>query len=90
VGVIGGRQVRCVTPQLQVRHHLGYPLRATDRHDLGLLAARFGVAVPPTIQLPRAATGQIIRRVQPRLARACPADLRPKNEGAAGSWLPSH
>jgi lincosamide nucleotidyltransferase A/C/D/E len=52
VGTVGGRQVRCVTPQLQVRHHLGYPLSATDRHDLGLLAERFGVAVPPTIQLP--------------------------------------
>lgn len=52
VGMVGGRQVRCVTPQLQVRHHLGYPMGATDRHDLGLLAERFGVAVPPTIQLP--------------------------------------
>jgi lincosamide nucleotidyltransferase A/C/D/E len=52
VGMVGGRQVRCVTPQLQVRHHLGYPLGATDRQDLGLLAERFEVAVPPTIQLP--------------------------------------
>jgi hypothetical protein len=43
--------VRCLTPQLQVRHHLGYPLGATDRHDLGLLAERFGVAVPPGIPL---------------------------------------
>jgi lincosamide nucleotidyltransferase A/C/D/E len=52
VGRVGGRQVRCLTPQLQVRHHLGYPLGATDRHDLGLLAERFGVAVPPGIQPP--------------------------------------
>ncbi len=52
VGMVGGRQVRCLTPQLQVRHHLGYPLDATDRHDLGLLAERFGVAVPPGIQPP--------------------------------------
>jgi lincosamide nucleotidyltransferase A/C/D/E len=50
VGMVGGRQVRCLTPQLQVRHHLGYQLGATDRHDLGLLAERFGVAVPPAIQ----------------------------------------
>jgi lincosamide nucleotidyltransferase A/C/D/E len=50
VGMVGGRQVRCLTPQLQVRHHLGYPLGASDRHDLGLLAERFGVAVPPAIQ----------------------------------------
>ena len=52
VGMVGGRQVRCLTPQLQVRHHLGYPLDASDRHDLGLLAERFGVAVPPGIQPP--------------------------------------
>jgi lincosamide nucleotidyltransferase A/C/D/E len=51
VGLVGGRQVRCLTPQLQVRHHLGYPLDATDRLDLGLLAERFGVAVPPVVQL---------------------------------------
>jgi lincosamide nucleotidyltransferase A/C/D/E len=52
VGMVGGRQVRCLTPQLQVRHHLGYPLDATDRDDLALLAERFGVAVPPVIQPP--------------------------------------
>jgi lincosamide nucleotidyltransferase A/C/D/E len=46
-GVVGGRPVRCTSARLQVRHHLGYPLTATDRHDLGLLAERFGVAVPP-------------------------------------------
>lgn len=50
VGMVSGRYVRCLTPQLQVRHHLGYPLGATDRHDLGLLAERFGVGVPPAIQ----------------------------------------
>lgn len=50
MGRVGGRQVRCLTPQLQVRHHLGYPLGPTDRHDLTLLAERFDVAVPPTIQ----------------------------------------
>jgi lincosamide nucleotidyltransferase A/C/D/E len=50
VGVVGGRHVRCLTPQLQVRHHLGYPLGASDRHDLRLLAERFGVAVPPAVQ----------------------------------------
>jgi lincosamide nucleotidyltransferase A/C/D/E len=48
-GTVGGRQVRCLTPQLQVRHHLGYPLTDTDRHDLRLLVERFGVAVPPAV-----------------------------------------
>jgi len=41
--------VRCINANLQVRHHLGYPLTGTDRHDLRLLAERFGVAVPPTV-----------------------------------------
>jgi hypothetical protein len=45
----GGGRCAGLTPQLQVRHHLGYPMGATDRHDLGLLAERFGVAVPPGI-----------------------------------------
>jgi hypothetical protein len=48
-GVIAGRSVRCKTPTLQVRHRLGYPLSATDRHDLALLAGRFGVALPPSV-----------------------------------------
>ena len=48
-GVIAGCAVRCKTPSLEVRHRLGYPLTATDRHDLALLARRFGVAVPPTV-----------------------------------------
>jgi lincosamide nucleotidyltransferase A/C/D/E len=49
VGMVRGRQVRCLTPELQVRHHLGYPLDASDHHDLGLMAEQFGVAVPPGI-----------------------------------------
>jgi lincosamide nucleotidyltransferase A/C/D/E len=48
-GTVGGRPVPCINARLQVRHHLGYPLTATDRHDLRLLAERFGVAVPPTV-----------------------------------------
>ena len=47
VGVIDGRYVRCVTVQLQVRHHLGYPPREQDLSDLRALAARFGIAIPP-------------------------------------------
>jgi lincosamide nucleotidyltransferase A/C/D/E len=48
-GEIAGRPARCLTPDLQVRHHLGYPMGATDRHDLALLAGRFAVAVPPGV-----------------------------------------
>jgi hypothetical protein len=46
-GRVGGREVRCVTAELQIRHYLGYPLGETDRHDLALLGERFGVALPP-------------------------------------------
>ena len=46
-GRVGDREVRCVTAAIQIRHHLGYPLGATDRHDLALLGERFGVALPP-------------------------------------------
>lgn len=48
-GEIEGRRVRCLTPELQLRHHLGYPLGDTDRHDLRLLAQHFGVALPPEV-----------------------------------------
>jgi lincosamide nucleotidyltransferase A/C/D/E len=46
-GIIGGRRVRCTTPQLQLRHHLGYSWTAKDRQDLELLAERFGLTLPP-------------------------------------------
>jgi lincosamide nucleotidyltransferase A/C/D/E len=48
-GVIAGRSMRCKTASLEARHRPGYPLSVTDRHDLALLARRFGVAVPPTV-----------------------------------------
>jgi lincosamide nucleotidyltransferase A/C/D/E len=48
-GEIGGRRVRCLTPGLQLRHHLGYPLGDADRHDLRLLAQHFGLAPPPGV-----------------------------------------
>ena len=46
-GVVSGRQVRCLTPELQLRHRLGYAPDSNDRHDLRLLAHRFGLALPP-------------------------------------------
>jgi lincosamide nucleotidyltransferase A/C/D/E len=48
-GEIAGRAVRCTTPELQLRHHLGYPLADRDRHDLRLLARRFGLPLPPHV-----------------------------------------
>jgi lincosamide nucleotidyltransferase A/C/D/E len=46
-GRIGERRVRCLTPALQLRHHLGYPPGHDDRHDLRLLVRRYGLALPP-------------------------------------------
>jgi lincosamide nucleotidyltransferase A/C/D/E len=47
LGSIDDRQVRCLTPELQLRHHLGYPLDDGDRHDLGILAMHYDLAIPP-------------------------------------------
>ena len=33
-GTIGGRRVRCIGRDLQIRFHTGYELGHTDRHDL--------------------------------------------------------
>jgi lincosamide nucleotidyltransferase A/C/D/E len=46
-GAIEGRTVPCLTAELQLRHHLGYPWDEHDRHDMGLLAKRFGLMLPP-------------------------------------------
>lgn len=46
-GAVLGRPVRCLTPEVQVLCHAGYELDKTDWRDLGLLAERFGVEVPP-------------------------------------------
>jgi len=48
-GAIAGRDVCCLTPELQLRHHLGYQLAESDRHDLRLLAQHFGIALPPDL-----------------------------------------
>ena len=42
-GVVAGRAVRCVTAEMQVRCHTGYPLREVDFHDMEALRRRFGV-----------------------------------------------
>ena len=42
-GTIGGRTVRCLSADYQVRSHSGYPLKATDFADMNALHERFGV-----------------------------------------------
>jgi lincosamide nucleotidyltransferase A/C/D/E len=46
-GWIEGRRVPCISPELQLRHHLGYEWDREDLHDMRLLAARFGLPLPP-------------------------------------------
>jgi lincosamide nucleotidyltransferase A/C/D/E len=52
IGSIDGRQLRCLTPELQLRHRLGYPLGDHDRHDLRILATHYELAVPPDLCSP--------------------------------------
>jgi lincosamide nucleotidyltransferase A/C/D/E len=46
-GSIDGRSVACIGAQLQLEHHLGYPPREVDRHDLHRLAGAFDLPLPP-------------------------------------------
>ena len=45
-GTVGGRRVKCLTPELQLMHHLGYEPKENDRHDVRALCERFGLALP--------------------------------------------
>ena len=49
-GEIGGRPVRCLTPELQMRVHRGYELTAKDHDEFDALQERFGVDPPKEIQ----------------------------------------
>jgi len=46
-GTIGGRQVFCLTPEVQVMTHGGYELDDDDFNDMAALEARFGVELRP-------------------------------------------
>jgi lincosamide nucleotidyltransferase A/C/D/E len=46
-GRVGGRTVRCLTPEVQALCHQGYKPDEDDRHDMRLLAERFDIAMPP-------------------------------------------
>lgn len=49
-GTVGGRAVPCLTPDVQVLCHTGYPLDAADCHDLRLLHDHFGLPLPPDME----------------------------------------
>jgi lincosamide nucleotidyltransferase A/C/D/E len=46
LGTIAGSKVRCITPEAQMRFHVGYDLPDKHRRDLERLHARFGVPYP--------------------------------------------
>jgi lincosamide nucleotidyltransferase A/C/D/E len=46
-GKIGGETLPCLTPEAQLECHTGYQPTDTDRHDVRLLADRFGLRLPP-------------------------------------------
>ena len=49
VGTIGGTRVRCLSAEMQMRTHTGYPLKESDVHDLRLLHDRFGIDYPDEV-----------------------------------------
>jgi lincosamide nucleotidyltransferase A/C/D/E len=49
-GTIGGRQVRCLSAELQVRFRRGYEWSDRDEHDIRLLAEAFELPLPPPLQ----------------------------------------
>jgi hypothetical protein len=50
-GRILGVEVRCLSPEVQVLCHAhGYVPKETDLRDMELLAARFGVKLPPHLR----------------------------------------
>jgi lincosamide nucleotidyltransferase A/C/D/E len=49
VGTIGGRRVRCLSAEMQMRTHTGYELKESDIHDLRLLHDRFGIDYPEEV-----------------------------------------
>jgi lincosamide nucleotidyltransferase A/C/D/E len=46
-GIVAGSWVRCITADLQLQHHLGYPPQPHDLADVRALAAHFGLPIPP-------------------------------------------
>jgi lincosamide nucleotidyltransferase A/C/D/E len=49
-GTISGRQVRCLSPDLQFRFRMGYEWTTRDEHDLRLLIDHFRLPSPPALQ----------------------------------------
>jgi len=52
-GSIGGKSVRCLTPEFQMTVHSGYELGKKDRDEVRLLNEKFGVDPPRGYEWPR-------------------------------------
>ena len=48
IGWIDGVAVKCITPEMQIRTHLGYQLPKEHQQDLALLHEKFGDDMPDT------------------------------------------
>jgi lincosamide nucleotidyltransferase A/C/D/E len=46
-GEVAGRPVPCMTAEVQIACHLGYPPTDKDRRDVAALARRFALPMPP-------------------------------------------
>jgi len=51
-GTIEGREVRCLSPEMQLLTHAGYEPDDDDRADIGYVAAVSGLALPPPYAAP--------------------------------------
>jgi len=49
-GIIAGRAISCLTPEVQIECHLGYEPDETDIRDVRLLCETFGIRLPPPYQ----------------------------------------
>ena len=85
VGTVGDRRVHTLTPELQLRHHLGYPNSENDRHDLQLLAEQFGLCLPPGLIQPVSEEGSVDDEMRLRLTQDCPECGFVYHENEAGS-----
>jgi lincosamide nucleotidyltransferase A/C/D/E len=49
-GTVAGMPVRCISPEFQIRSHMGYPSNEADVKDVTALARRFGLHTPEEYQ----------------------------------------
>ncbi len=51
-GSVGGEELPCLTPEVQLECHIGYPPDEKDRHDVRRLGRRFRLRLPPPYDMP--------------------------------------